>query len=52
MDSKLSMLFRLYDEFGVYPKKLGLEISGKKENWYCTFNQDHIQKIGAGVNGS
>ncbi len=44
-DSKLSMLFRVYDEFGVYPKKLGLELSDKKENWYYTFNQDHIPGV-------
>lgn len=41
-NTKLSLLFRVYDEFGVYPKKLGLEISDIKDNWYCSFNQDHV----------
>ena len=45
-DTKLSMLFRVYDEFGIFPKKLGLELSNKKDNWYYTFNQDHLPKVG------
>ena len=43
--AKISLLFRVYDEFGVYPKKLGLEITEKKENWYCEFNQDHVREF-------
>jgi len=43
--AKISLLVRVYDEFGVYPKKLGLENTEKKENWYCEFNQDHVREF-------
>ena len=44
-NSKLSFRFRIYDEFGVYPKKLGFDISDIKDKWYCSFNQDHVPNI-------
>ena len=44
-DSSLSLLFRVYDEFWVYPKNLQASLSDTKENWYCKFNDDGLPKI-------
>lgn len=42
--SSLSMLFRVYDEFGVYPKNLQATLSDIKDDWYCKFNDDGLFK--------
>lgn len=43
--SSLSILFRVYDEFGVYPKNLKASLSEIKDNWYCKFNEDGLSEF-------
>lgn len=45
--SKLSMFFRLYDEFDVYPKKLQATLNRIEDNWYCEYNRDEFPKLPA-----
>ena len=41
-ETGVSMVFRVYDEFGIYPKNIQASLSDIKENWYCTFNADGL----------
>jgi hypothetical protein len=43
--SKLSMLFRIYDEFGIYPRNLKSSVTNIEDSWYVKFNDDNTPKI-------
>ena len=43
--SKLSMLFRTYDEFDVYPRILNAKINKIEESWYFKINEDDAPKL-------
>lgn len=40
--SELRALFRIYDEFGVFPKLLSSSMNNLKENWYYEFKHPEI----------
>jgi len=43
--SKLSLLFRTYDEFDVYPRILNATLNNIEDSWYFKMNEDNARKI-------
>jgi hypothetical protein len=43
--SRLSLLFRTYDEFGIYPRILNAKINKIEESWYFKINEDDAPKL-------
>lgn len=42
--SKLTLNFRSYDEFGVYPRKLEISVDHTRDGLYATFYQDDLMR--------
>lgn len=36
--TEVSILLRIYDDYGVYPRKLDTTVKGMKSNWFSTFD--------------
>jgi hypothetical protein len=43
--TKLSLLFRTYDEFGTYPRMLTAKLSKIEDSWYLKINDDNAPKF-------